>query len=272
MQKEHPELGDLTRKIDSGRMKLNQAWKIVNFYTKREQTLAQAKKPENILPDSLKLIHGDCRQRIDEVADDSVHLIFTDPPYDYQSLPLYADLGKIAARVLKPGGSLVTYVPHHSILEIGSQMMQPGLIQAWTFCVRHTGHFARINSLHLLVNWKPLVWLVKGDSKPNVIPDANFDDFITSTPPDKSLHEWTQSLTEADYIIKHLTVENQVVLDCFMGSGTTGIAALRNKRQFIGIEIDQQTFERAKTNILSNNTSTSIPTVETIADKVTGLR
>ena len=52
-----------------------------------------------------------------------------------------------------------------------------------------------------------------------------------------------------------------------MGSGTTGIAALSNKRQFIGIEIDQYTFENAKTNIITSSTSTAHPTVETMKDK-----
>jgi hypothetical protein len=41
MEKKHPELGDLIDKIDSGKMKLNQAWKITKAYKKREQCLAQ---------------------------------------------------------------------------------------------------------------------------------------------------------------------------------------------------------------------------------------
>jgi hypothetical protein len=143
--------------------------------------------------------------------------------------------------------------------------MQFGLKQVWTICVKHTGHSARIFSHHLRVNWKPLLWLVKRESQPNIIPDAGYiDDFIISTPPDKSIHEWAQSLTEADYIIKHLTIENQVVLDCFLGIGTTGIAALNNKRQFIGIEIDQQTFDEARANIETSSTSIAIPTVYTV--------
>ena len=129
-------------------------------------------------------------------------------------------------------------------------MMQCGLKQIWAMCIKHVGHLARIHSLHLRVNWKPMIWLVKGES-PNVIADAGMEDLIISTPPDKGLHEWAQSLTEADYMIKHLTFEGQVVLDCFMGSGTTGLAALNNKRQFIGIEIDQQAFEIAKAQLQS---------------------
>jgi DNA modification methylase len=45
---------------------------------------------------------------------------------------------------------------------------------------------------------------------------------IESKPPDKSLHEWTQSPVEAEYIIENLRVENQTVLDPFMGAGNLG--------------------------------------------------
>jgi DNA modification methylase len=43
--------------------------------------------------------------------------------------------------------------------------------------------------------------------------------------------------------------ENQVTLDPFMGEGTFGIAALKLKRKFIGIEIDKERFEIARTKI-----------------------
>ena len=76
---------------------------------------------------------------------------------------------------------------------------------------------------------------------------------IDSKPPDKSLHELAQSPVEAEYIIENLTVENQTVLDPFMGVGNFGKAALKLKRQFIGIEIDPERFELAKANILRMN-------------------
>ena len=55
--------------------------------------------------------------------------------------------------------------------------------------------------------------------------------------------------SEAQHVISRLTVENQTVLDLMMGSGTTGIAALQLNRKFIGIEIDPDTFEIAKSRI-----------------------
>lgn len=43
--------------------------------------------------------------------------------------------------------------------------------------------------------------------------------------------------------------ENGVILDPFMGSGSTGVAAVKNHRDFIGIELDTKYFEIAKERI-----------------------
>ena len=51
----------------------------------------------------------------------------------------------------------------------------------------------------------------------------------------------TQKPIEAfERIIKlHTTNENNVVLDCFMGSGTTAIACINTNRNYIGFELDK---------------------------------
>ena len=46
--------------------------------------------------------------------------------------------------------------------------------------------------------------------------------------------------------------EGDTVLDCFMGSGTTGVAAIEAGRNFIGIEISEEYLNLAKTRIYSN--------------------
>ena len=48
--------------------------------------------------------------------------------------------------------------------------------------------------------------------------------------------------------IQLLTDQNDVVLDCFMGSGTTAVAALREHRQYIGIELSPKYVELAQKN------------------------
>lgn len=47
-------------------------------------------------------------------------------------------------------------------------------------------------------------------------------------------------------LIKIHTNENDLILDPFMGSGTTGLACMNLNRRFIGIEIDDKYFDVAK--------------------------
>jgi DNA modification methylase len=49
--------------------------------------------------------------------------------------------------------------------------------------------------------------------------------------------------------------DNQTIIDPFMGSGTTGVICLQNKRNFIGIEKDDHYFEVAKKRIEKEQSS-----------------
>ncbi|MBX5462983.1 MAG: hypothetical protein IRZ28_18080 [Steroidobacteraceae bacterium] len=50
------------------------------------------------------LHRGDFRVLSETIDDDSIDLVFTDPPYDGESVQLYEDAARIAARILKPSG------------------------------------------------------------------------------------------------------------------------------------------------------------------------
>ncbi|MBN1220503.1 MAG: site-specific DNA-methyltransferase, partial [Anaerolineae bacterium] len=49
--------------------------------------------------------------------------------------------------------------------------------------------------------------------------------------------------------IQLFTEPGEIVLDCFMGSGTTAVAALQQQRQFIGIDLVEEYVKLAQTNI-----------------------
>jgi site-specific DNA-methyltransferase (adenine-specific) len=52
-------------------------------------------------------------------------------------------------------------------------------------------------------------------------------------------------------VIRLLTDPDEIVLDCFMGSGTTAFAAIQENRQYIGIELENKYVELAKSKIKS---------------------
>lgn len=56
-----------------------------------------------------------------------------------------------------------------------------------------------------------------------------------------------------DKFLDSFTKENDTVLDPFMGSGTTGISCLKNDRNFIGIELIENQFKIACTNMEKEN-------------------
>ncbi|WP_236607870.1 DNA-methyltransferase [Mycoplasma putrefaciens] len=59
-------------------------------------------------------------------------------------------------------------------------------------------------------------------------------------------HPTQKSLKLMEDLIKIHTNEREIILDPFMGSGTTGVACIKTNRKFIGIEIDKRYFELSK--------------------------
>ena len=66
---------------------------------------------------------------------------------------------------------------------------------------------------------------------------------------DNTEHPTTKPLWLMSRIIKVSTNPDMTVLDCFMGSGTTGVACVQTGRNFIGIEIDPTYFKIAEKRI-----------------------
>ena len=71
--------------------------------------------------------------------------------------------------------------------------------------------------------------------------------------PSKSLHRTQKPVELCEWLIKTYTNEDDVVCDFCMGSGTVGVACLNTKRQFIGIEKDEEIFEIAYNRINAIN-------------------
>lgn len=67
--------------------------------------------------------------------------------------------------------------------------------------------------------------------------------------PSVSLHPTEKSVELLEYLIKTYTNGNDIILDNCMGSGSTGVASVKNNRSFIGIEKDEKYYEKAKERI-----------------------
>lgn len=235
--------GIWNEQIRTGKLTINRAYNIHKKNVRKEELSRSANVAA--VSESIRLLQGDFVEKSTNeiIPNNSVDLMFTDPPYGVDAIPLYKDLAIIASRVLRDGGSLVTYAGHCMIPTIIHIMENAGLTFWWPIAIKLSGQYARAYHRGVSIKWKPLLWFVKGQKK-NAIDFVS--DYIESKAPEKVLHEWEQSPIEAEHIISRLTVENQLVFDPMMGSGTTGIAALRLNRKFIGIEIDNEKFEIAR--------------------------
>ena len=93
------------------------------------------------------------------------------------------------------------------------------------FIVIHTGHISALKSQRIWPYYKPLMqyYKIKQNGK-RPVPLQDIGDVILSKAAPKDDHDWEQSPIEAEHMIKPLTVEKELVLDPFMGSGTTGLA------------------------------------------------
>ena len=199
-----------------------------------------------------KLINGDCLEIMKDIPSKSIDLIVTDPPYG-----INRDKGSYGygiAKGRKYKGNWDKEIPKKEVFDEMLRISKNIII----FGGNYFAHYLPPSK-----HW--IVWDKKGDinfknpfadceliytSFNKVVKKIVFKQqgFITDSK-DKRVHP-TQKPTELlDIIINNYSEENDVILDCFMGSGTTGISALRNNRRFLGIELDENYFEIAKKRI-----------------------
>lgn len=228
------EAPDLFNDVRTGKTKLSKAKK---EYKRRKQLEKREQAPQ-IVDD--RILVGDLRELGQSVADNSVDLIFTDPPYGYDHVTDYEALAELGARVLKPGGSLLCYCGQTTVPDVLSVML-PHLRYHWIISMVHQGGSQRFMGIHnVLIGWKPILWFTKGNRRDQTM--------ITDTikgEPGKDHHDWEQGVGEARYFIDNLTIAGELVLDPFCGSGTTCIAAKSLDRTYLAFEIDPHTAQDA---------------------------
>lgn len=77
------------------------------------------------------------------------------------------------------------------------------------------------------------------------VPDTHFSMFRKNEIKGKNPHSTVKPLALMRYLVRLVSRPNDIVLDCFVGSGTTGIAAILENRRFLGAELMPDHFDIA---------------------------
>ena len=227
-----------------------------------------------------KIFKGDAHILIKDIADNSIDLILTDPPYNLSpystgniKLSWRKDINNDLAewdklefnpiewvkefkRILKPTGNLFAFTSYNLIGK-WHEAFDPEF-DTFQFMVWHKTNPAPkifkagfLNSCELIIcAWdKGHTW--------NFISQKEMHNFIESPicmgneRIKNPKHPTQKPIKVLKHIIRIASNENDVILDPFMGVGSTGKAALEMNRRFIGFEIESKYFEVAKKRLSS---------------------
>jgi DNA modification methylase len=216
--------------------------------------------------EKIQLMQGDCLELMKGIADKSVDCIITDPPYgmDYQSsrrIDKEKRHKKIlndktpfvwflydAFRVLKDESCILVFCRWDSQEAFKSALVWSG------FTVKSQIIWDREHHGMGDLSGSPapchdVIWFaVKGKYK---LPSKRPKDIVKSKrlSGEQLSHPNEKPVDLMEQLVNSYAKENEVILDPFMGSGTTGVACLNTNRRFIGIELDETYFNIAKERI-----------------------
>ena len=148
-------------------------------------------------------------------------------------------------RVLKPGGTCIVFFDLWKITPLKEQLESAKFKQIRFIEWLKTNPQPINSKVNYLTNCREIALLGIKKSKPTF--NSSYDKGVYEYPIQggKDRFHPTQKNTKLfEELIKKHSNEGDTVLDCFLGSGTTAVAAMNTKRDFIGCELDKEYFEK----------------------------
>ncbi len=212
---------------------------------------------------SFAIYNEDCLEGMKRLADKSVDLIVTDPPFavgltsngirgTYEDLNLLRPFWELCLtewrRVLKDGAQIYvntdwrTYPFLYPILQ---KFFVPRNLIVWDLMWLKAGNFYRYT--HELI-----IFASNGEITRTFSPsetDIWRIRCVINRQQQKRRHPAEKPVELCEKMIRNSSREGDTVLDCFAGSGTTGVACVNTNRNFVGFEIDERFFNVAQKRI-----------------------
>lgn len=218
-----------------------------------------------------KVLHGDCLEWMPQIEDESIQLMLTDPPYNVSRKSNFHTMKRrgvnfgewdegfdqikwleIACDKVKKGGSVVVFNDYKNIGVMKETLENKGFTIKEMLIWHKTNPMPRNRDRLYVTSIEIALWAVKGKGWVFNRQRETYENAIFKSPivNHKQRHHPTQKpLNVIEELVRIHSNENDVVLDCFLGSGTTAIAAINTNRNFIGIEKEWEYCEIANRRI-----------------------
>lgn len=218
-----------------------------------------------------ELYKGDCLGVMDSLIEQgvSVDCIITDPPYNIARDNNFHTMGRAGIdfgewdkgfdqfswldkldKILNKNGSVIIFNDWKNIGEIARHCEKVGFEIKDMLRWEKTNPMPRNRDRRYITDYECAVWLVKKCAKWtfNRLSDTyQRPKFVYGLVSGKDkVHPTQKPVKLMEEITKIHTNENDLVLDCFMGSCSTGVACMNIGRKFIGIELDDTYFNIAE--------------------------
>ena len=229
-----------------------------------------------------RIFNADCFDVLDTLDNNSIDAVITDPPYATtgKSWDTPFDLdewwGQIN-RVLKDDGIAIVFadepfssqlvvsnIQHFRYEWIWNKTYPSGALQAWKRPLKNTEDifvFSKKTPRYNIKQFLTPCYKTSSSPRGNRLQDndearkptewTGFPNEVISFAPvrvprtETKLHIAQKPIELMEYLLKLYTLEGDVVLDPFMGSGSTGVACKNLDREFIGVEKNAEYFQTA---------------------------
>jgi hypothetical protein len=147
---------------------------------------------------------------------------------------------------LKPGRLAVVYAGHLQLDREMELLERGGLTYMWHGANVLSGRHTRVRVRMVFGQHRSVLLYSAGPYRPRTwLNDVAFAEG-RGGPEERPLHPWQQALEPVRHWIRQVSKPGELIVDPFIGSGTTAVAAVMEGRRFIGCDIDAGCVETAR--------------------------